>query len=85
MAVKLKKIKTKCQVKGCRSTGNKVDTFVVSASSEFGGIVMCKNCIKGAYDALMEMQKADKVKPKEAVGVSENPKANKAGKKAEAE
>lgn len=64
----LRKMKTKCAVKGCRSTGNKVDTYCVSVSREIGrGVVMCEKCIEEAYEALkltkgreaVEEEKAD--------------------------
>lgn len=54
MRIKLKKVRTKCMVKGCRNSGNKVATYNVSASHEFGkGVIMCAECIKGATEALM--------------------------------
>ncbi|MGM9551529.1 MAG: hypothetical protein ACI3XA_04670 [Clostridia bacterium] len=59
MGINLKRVRTKCIVKGCRNSGAKVDTFNVSASREFGrGVIMCEECIKGAYEALMTMHSA---------------------------
>lgn len=57
MRIKLKKVRTKCMVKGCRNSGNKVATYNVSASHEFGkGVIMCTECIKSANEALVVMQ-----------------------------
>lgn len=49
----LKKVRTKCNVKGCRNSAAKVDTYNVSLSKEFGAsVIMCKECITAAYEAL---------------------------------
>lgn len=69
----LRKMKTKCAVKGCKSTGNKVDTYCVSVSREFGkGVVMCEKCIEEAYEALIQKKAAEAAdEEKEAIAAFE--------------
>jgi hypothetical protein len=57
--LKLRRVKTKCAVKGCRNSAAKVETFNLSASREFGtSVIMCEACIKGAFEAIEELKKA---------------------------
>ncbi len=54
----LRKIGTKCMVKGCRHGGLKFDCYNVSLSSEYGGSVcMCADCIKAAAAELKAVEK----------------------------
>ena len=65
MRIKLKKVRTKCMVKGCRNSGNKVATFNVSASHEFGkGVIMCAECIRDTCAALEEVH--NRITPRSA-------------------
>lgn len=51
----LKKVRTKCAVKGCKNSAAKVDTYNVSESKEFGAsVIMCEKCIKAAYEKLFK-------------------------------
>ena len=87
--IRLKKVRVKCMVKGCRNSGNKVATFNVSASHESGrGVIMCSECIKGANEALMAIEKAHKPHVEGASVAPENEapeKAKKAKTKTKAE
>lgn len=45
----IKKIKRRCDVKGCKNT----DTFCISRSSEIGNsVIICKNCLTEALNAV---------------------------------
>ena len=61
--VVLKKIRRVCGVKGCRER----DSYNVSASNEFGAsVVMCADCITGAYEALQEIKRSEAALAEEA-------------------
>ncbi|MBQ8002421.1 MAG: hypothetical protein IJZ20_08815 [Clostridia bacterium] len=54
---KFVKVRSKCQIKGCRSTGLKVPTFSVAASREGGAsVVVCEKCIEGMFEKLCLMK-----------------------------
>lgn len=59
--MKVKKIKKKCEVRGCKNT----DTFALTNTNEFGNsIIICEECLKRAvkavseYDSSVTVQKA---------------------------
>lgn len=44
----VKRIKRKCEVRGCRNT----DSFALTNANEFGNsVIICKDCLKSALDA----------------------------------
>ncbi|MBR5535751.1 MAG: hypothetical protein IKU60_03795 [Clostridia bacterium] len=51
-----KKVTGKCQIKGCRCNGRRVDTFYVSASDGFGpSVIICEECIRGLNRRLNDL------------------------------
>jgi len=46
--VKVKKVKRMCSVKGCSRT----ETFAITRTIEFGGVIMCEGCLRDAINAI---------------------------------
>ncbi len=72
----LRKIRSKCMVKGCRHGGIKFDCYNVSLSAEYGGSVcMCAECIKTAAAELKALEKRAKEaeKQEQKAGKPEQP------------
>jgi hypothetical protein len=46
--VRVKRLKRMCSVKGCNCT----DTYAISKTSEFGGVIICEECIRQALAAI---------------------------------
>lgn len=55
MKMRVRKVKRKCNVFGCKNT----DCYALTKWSEFGNsVVACKNCLKEALEAIEEAEKA---------------------------
>ena len=49
--MKIKKIKRKCEVRGCKNT----DTYSLTNTNEFGNsVIICEECLKKAVKAVAE-------------------------------
>ena len=46
--MRVKKVKRMCSVKGCSRT----ETFAITRTIEFGGVIMCEGCIRDAIKAI---------------------------------
>ena len=44
----VKKVNRLCTVKGCKNTAS----YAISRSSEYGGIIICRDCLSGALEAV---------------------------------
>lgn len=64
MDINVKKLKRKCEVRGCTNT----DTYAISRYKSFGGTIMCKECLKDAFDAIELMKDEPKTKPMVSAG-----------------
>ena len=45
----VKKVNRLCTVKGCKNTAS----YAISRSSEYGGIIICKDCLSEALEAVL--------------------------------
>ena len=60
----VRKMKMRCDVKGCRN----VDSYCISRSAEMGGVVICEDCLRDALTAIenyVEPKKKTDTKPPE--------------------
>lgn len=60
----VRKMKMRCDVKGCRN----VDSYCISRSAELGGVVICEDCLRDALTAIenyVEPKKKADTKPPE--------------------
>ena len=44
----IRKIKRQCMMRGCKNT----DTYAISKTREFGGVILCKECLKSALNMI---------------------------------
>lgn len=57
MKMRIRKIKRKCNVRGCKST----DTYAITKASEFGNsIIACRSCLEEALALISNAQQAEK-------------------------
>lgn len=78
--VKVKYIRRKCYVRGCRNIGSYAITRRV-----FGGVVICEECLRGAVaaiDALKQPTEAAETKAEEPTEAKAEPVKRPARKKA---
>ena len=43
----VRRVQRLCSVKGCKNTAS----YAISRSKEYGGVIICKECLKEAYEA----------------------------------
>ena len=57
-----KKVKRMCSVKGCHNT----DTYAITRTKEYGGVIICEKCLKDAALAIENGGTAAEVKESKA-------------------
>lgn len=52
----IRKVRKKCMMRGCKNT----DTYAISKTREFGGVIICKECISSASNEIEVLEKPKK-------------------------
>ena len=65
----IKKVNRLCSVKGCKST----QSYAISRSNEYGGVIICKECLNDALNAVNIAEESGKTKLKTKEASSEAP------------
>lgn len=55
----IRKVRKKCMMRGCKNT----DTYAISKTREFGGVILCKDCLSSALNEIKVLEN-----PKKKVG-----------------
>lgn len=60
----IRKVRKKCMMRGCKNT----DTYAISKTREFGGVILCKDCLSSALNEIKVLEnpkkKANETNPK---------------------
>lgn len=60
----IRKVRKKCMMRGCKNT----DTYAISKTREFGGVILCKDCLSSASSEIKVLEtpkKASATNPNE--------------------
>ena len=63
----IRKVRKKCMMRGCKNT----DTYAISKTREFGGVILCQDCLSSALNEIKVLEnskkKADANDPKKDI------------------